>query len=289
MSLNNPPTRRPSSPAVPETCVPTVTPLGPLGDLSPELPRNGRVPNRVPGDAFDGLGRLTEPYTPTADSPVSESESILATAAQPEPPTPILEPHTADVAGRAEMPPLSSKPSRPRPSFTPEDEYKLLDLKVNKNRTWKEIAALFPGRSVTLLQSRYYYKLKHQTPQTTRPTSGLSTENLPTKHASRSPKLPRRTWTTEEDAHILGGVAQGGSKIWIRISRGLEGRSTRICKSRYYKTLIKERSGQIPVSQVQALLRNPQQSNPLTIDLNATCVAFRLVVDSAMHAGSSES
>ena len=289
VSPNKPPTRPPSPPAVPKMCVPAVGPAtslpmitspGHLGGLSPELPRSGRVPDRVPGDDFDGLGRLTEPCAHTADPPITEAESVFATAAQPEPLTPILGPvavYDALAPAAAEphnklmqMPPLSSKPRKSWSRFTPQDKERLLDLKEKKNRTWSEIAVVFPGRTIPSLQSLYYQMIKCPAPQ--------STENLPAQHASRSPAKKSRPWSTEEDAHIRNCVAQGGSKIWVKICSGLLGRSKQSCKSRYHNILSK-RSGQITVSPVQALVGDSQQSNPLTTDLNATRVAFKLVVD----------
>jgi hypothetical protein len=57
--------------------------------------------------------------------------------------------------------------------FTPEDDQLLIDLKENKNLTWKQIADFFPGRSSGTLQVRYCTKLKAKTTQWTDETVSL--------------------------------------------------------------------------------------------------------------------
>ncbi|KAI9726120.1 MAG: hypothetical protein M1834_009417 [Cirrosporium novae-zelandiae] len=66
----------------------------------------------------------------------------------------------ASVVGQPGMPEPAPQPRGPKLKFTPEDDQKLVDLKENKNLTWKQIADFFPGRSSGTLQVRYCTKLK---------------------------------------------------------------------------------------------------------------------------------
>lgn len=65
------------------------------------------------------------------------------------------------------MPSPAPRPRGPKLKFTPEDDQLLIDLKENKNLTWKQIADFFPGRSSGTLQVRYCTKLKAKTTQWT--------------------------------------------------------------------------------------------------------------------------
>ena len=71
------------------------------------------------------------------------------------------------MVGQAGMPLPAQKPKGPKLKFTPEDDQLLIDLKENKNLTWKQIADFFPGRSSGTLQVRYCTKLKAKTTQWT--------------------------------------------------------------------------------------------------------------------------
>ncbi|ROT38460.1 hypothetical protein SODALDRAFT_339863 [Sodiomyces alkalinus F11] len=71
------------------------------------------------------------------------------------------------VVGQPGMPPAAPRPRGPKLKFTPEDDQLLIDLKENKNLTWKQIADFFPGRSSGTLQVRYCTKLKAKTTQWT--------------------------------------------------------------------------------------------------------------------------
>ncbi|KAG9239023.1 hypothetical protein BJ875DRAFT_261416 [Amylocarpus encephaloides] len=71
------------------------------------------------------------------------------------------------VLGHPGMPEPALRPRGPKLKFTPEDDQKLVDLKENKNLTWKQIAEFFPGRSSGTLQVRYCTKLKAKTTQWT--------------------------------------------------------------------------------------------------------------------------
>ncbi|PWI64666.1 hypothetical protein PCL_08675 [Purpureocillium lilacinum] len=67
------------------------------------------------------------------------------------------------MVGQAGMPPPAPRPRGPRLKFTPEGDQLLLELKEQKNLTWKQIADFFPGRSSGTLQVRYCTKLKAKT------------------------------------------------------------------------------------------------------------------------------
>lgn len=84
------------------------------------------------------------------------------------------------VVGQAGMPPPAPRPRGPKLKFTPEDDQLLIDLKENKNLTWKQIADFFPGRSSGTLQVRYCTKLKAKTTQWTEETVSCS-GTLPTQ------------------------------------------------------------------------------------------------------------
>ncbi|KAH8196653.1 hypothetical protein TruAng_009177 [Truncatella angustata] len=71
------------------------------------------------------------------------------------------------VVGQVGMPQPAARPRGPKLKFTPEDDQLLIDLKENKNLTWKQIADFFPGRSSGTLQVRYCTKLKAKTTQWT--------------------------------------------------------------------------------------------------------------------------
>ncbi|PSR81110.1 hypothetical protein BD289DRAFT_462222 [Coniella lustricola] len=71
------------------------------------------------------------------------------------------------VVGQEGMPAPAQRPRGPKLKFTPEDDQLLIDLKENKNLTWKQIADFFPGRSSGTLQVRYCTKLKAKTTQWT--------------------------------------------------------------------------------------------------------------------------
>ncbi|EGS17780.1 SANT SWI3, ADA2, N-coR and TFIIIB'' DNA-binding domain-containing protein [Thermochaetoides thermophila DSM 1495] len=75
--------------------------------------------------------------------------------------------HHQSMVGQPGMPPPAARPKGPKLKFTPEDDQLLIDLKENKNLTWKQIADFFPGRSSGTLQVRYCTKLKAKTTQWT--------------------------------------------------------------------------------------------------------------------------
>lgn len=58
------------------------------------------------------------------------------------------------------MPDPAPRPRGPKLKFTPEEDALLVELKENKNLTWKQIADFFPGRTSGTLQVRYCTKLK---------------------------------------------------------------------------------------------------------------------------------
>ena len=64
------------------------------------------------------------------------------------------------VVGQPGMPDPAPRPRGPKLKFTPEEDALLVELKENKNLTWKQIADFFPGRTSGTLQVRYCTKLK---------------------------------------------------------------------------------------------------------------------------------
>ncbi|KAJ5156206.1 hypothetical protein N7492_009009 [Penicillium capsulatum] len=64
------------------------------------------------------------------------------------------------VVGQPGMPEPAPRPRGPKLKFTPDEDALLVDLKEDKNLTWKQIADFFPGRSSGTLQVRYCTKLK---------------------------------------------------------------------------------------------------------------------------------
>ena len=90
------------------------------------------------------------------------------------------------MVGQAGMPPPAPRPRGPKLKFTPEDDQLLIDLKENKNLTWKQIADFFPGRSSGTLQVRYCTKLKAKTTQWTDETVSHSFYCTAAKRASRT-------------------------------------------------------------------------------------------------------
>ncbi|KAL2020385.1 hypothetical protein VTK56DRAFT_8514 [Thermocarpiscus australiensis] len=74
------------------------------------------------------------------------------------------------MVGQPGMPPPAPRPRGPKLKFTAEDDQLLIDLKENKNLTWKQIADFFPGRSSGTLQVRYCTRLKAKTTQWTEET-----------------------------------------------------------------------------------------------------------------------
>lgn len=64
------------------------------------------------------------------------------------------------VVGHPGMPDPAPRPRGPKLKFSPEEDALLVELKENKNLTWKQIADFFPGRTSGTLQVRYCTKLK---------------------------------------------------------------------------------------------------------------------------------
>lgn len=67
------------------------------------------------------------------------------------------------VVGREGMPEPATRPRGPKLKFSAQEDQMLIDLKENKNLTWKQIADFFPGRTSGTLQVRYCTKLKAKT------------------------------------------------------------------------------------------------------------------------------
>jgi hypothetical protein len=70
---------------------------------------------------------------------------------------------TTSVVGKEGMPAPASRPRVPKLKFSAQEDQMLVDLKENKNLTWKQIAEFFPGRTSGTLQVRYCTKLKAKT------------------------------------------------------------------------------------------------------------------------------
>lgn len=56
-----------------------------------------------------------------------------------------------------------SRPKGPKLKFSAQEDEMLIDLKENRNLTWRRIAEFFPGRTSGTLQVRYCTKLKEKT------------------------------------------------------------------------------------------------------------------------------
>ncbi|KAK4124033.1 hypothetical protein N657DRAFT_573270, partial [Parathielavia appendiculata] len=112
------------------------------------------------------------------------------------------------MVGQAGMPPPAPRPKGPKLKFTPEDDQLLVELKENKNLTWKQIADFFPGRSSGTLQVRYCTKLKAKTTQWTDETvshfSLLMTACRTTRTKSGA-SLPTRLERALRRRHVVRG------------------------------------------------------------------------------------
>lgn len=78
------------------------------------------------------------------------------------------------LVGKEGMPSPARRPQRPRIRFTPEEDQLLIELKEQKNLTWKQIADFFPGRNSGTLQVRYCTKLRAETMPWTRDMVSIS-------------------------------------------------------------------------------------------------------------------
>lgn len=65
-----------------------------------------------------------------------------------------------NVVGQPGMPEPAPRPRGPKLKFTPNEDALLVELKEEKNLSWKQIADFFPGRTSGTLQVRYCTKLK---------------------------------------------------------------------------------------------------------------------------------
>lgn len=70
---------------------------------------------------------------------------------------------STSVVGQEGMPEPASRPRGPKLKFSAQEDQMLVELKENKNLTWKQIADFFPGRTSGTLQVRYCTKLKAKT------------------------------------------------------------------------------------------------------------------------------
>ncbi|KAL1956741.1 hypothetical protein VTO42DRAFT_6891 [Malbranchea cinnamomea] len=69
-------------------------------------------------------------------------------------------PGPQSLVGQPGMPDPAPRPRGPKLKFTPDEDGLLIELKENRNLTWKQIADFFPGRTSGTLQVRYCTKLK---------------------------------------------------------------------------------------------------------------------------------
>ncbi|PLB45657.1 hypothetical protein P170DRAFT_365268 [Aspergillus steynii IBT 23096] len=66
------------------------------------------------------------------------------------------------VVGQPGMPDPAPRPRGPKLKFTPEEDALLVELKENKNLTWKQIADFFPGRTSGTLQVQRLHRAMHE-------------------------------------------------------------------------------------------------------------------------------
>ena len=72
-------------------------------------------------------------------------------------PPPLSQP---SVVGQLGMPEPAPRPKNPKTKFMADEDALLVQLKEDKNLTWRQIADFFPGRTSGTLQVRYCTKLK---------------------------------------------------------------------------------------------------------------------------------
>ncbi|KAL7932119.1 hypothetical protein V8C35DRAFT_308542 [Trichoderma chlorosporum] len=100
-----------------------------------------------------------------------------------------------NLVGREGMPSPARRPQRPRIKFTQEEDELLIELKEQKNLTWKQIADFFPGRNPGTLQVRYCTRLK--------------TESSP--------------WTREMDERLLDALQSYEDEKWRIVAQRVGG------------------------------------------------------------------
>jgi hypothetical protein len=102
-----------------------------------------RLPTLPQGLAYDPLtGHPLSPSTSSSSHPNPHNPSALS------------------LVGAPGYPPPAPAPKVAKLKFTPKDDALLVQLKEEKNLTWKQIAEFFPGRSSGTLQVRYCTKLR---------------------------------------------------------------------------------------------------------------------------------
>ncbi|KAF3076163.1 hypothetical protein V8C43DRAFT_288235 [Trichoderma afarasin] len=100
-----------------------------------------------------------------------------------------------NLVGREGMPSPARRPQRPRIKFTQEEDELLIELKEQKNLTWKQIADFFPGRNPGTLQVRYCTRLK--------------TDSAP--------------WTREMDERLLDALQNYEDEKWRIVAQRVGG------------------------------------------------------------------
>ncbi|TVY38805.1 hypothetical protein LSUB1_G004662, partial [Lachnellula subtilissima] len=134
------------------------------GSAIPGLPPHMQPPSMVDYPSSSVQSYHSHPLPPSAHQPKRQrsddpNSSMMSQSGG-----------APSVVGVAGMPDPAPRPRGPKLKFTPEDDQLLVDLKENKNLTWKQIAEFFPGRSSGTLQVRYCTKLKAKTTQWTEET-----------------------------------------------------------------------------------------------------------------------
>ena len=134
------------------------------GSAIPGLPPHMQQPSMVDYPSSSVQSYHSHPLPPSAHQPKRQrsddpNSSMMSQSGG-----------APSVVGVAGMPDPAPRPRGPKLKFTPEDDQLLVDLKENKNLTWKQIAEFFPGRSSGTLQVRYCTKLKAKTTQWTEET-----------------------------------------------------------------------------------------------------------------------
>lgn len=96
--------------------------------------------------------------------------------------------------------------SQSRPTWTRAEDAAILDSVAEHGKQWQVIAQVMPGRSVTALRNRY--------------------KRLSQASASHG------SWSREEDAAIVSGVAELGNR-WAMVAQRLPGRTEDAVRNRY--------------------------------------------------------
>ncbi|OJJ51309.1 hypothetical protein ASPZODRAFT_148615 [Penicilliopsis zonata CBS 506.65] len=143
----------------------------PASEVSPEATHSPEFLFTVPGDSSPHLPpgsshRYSTPQS-SATLPRHHHHRLPPQASlQPDQQygsdtsSPPAVPGPPSVVGQPGMPEPAPRPPGPKLKFTAEEDALLVELKENKNLTWRQISDFFPGRTSGTLQVRYCTKLK---------------------------------------------------------------------------------------------------------------------------------